>query len=124
LLQVIKGILVNKKYSRGSLYGAGIFPFWLYIKFFGKPVYLFSRKLGMNKYFSLMMANILGSAFHVNFFESGVIDFIPFFISLFSCAGCFYLFNVKKPFLAFAIFMAGFCLWGYVDTQLLEGLKG
>lgn len=122
MLEVIKRIIFNPKYAKGSLYGAGVFPFWIYIKFFGKPVYSFSRKLGMNKYFSLMMANILGSATHVNFFESGVIDFIPFFISLFSCSGCFYLFNVKKPFIGFAVFWAGFLLWAYVDTQLIQGL--
>lgn len=120
MIQTINHILFNPKYAKGSLYGAGIFPFWLYIKFFGKPVYLFSRKLGMNKYFSLMMANIPGSVFHAHFFDSGIIDLIPFIISLFSCAGCFYFFNKKKHFLGFAIFIIGLFSWGYVDTQLLE----
>jgi len=88
-------IFLNKEYSRGSLYGAGIFPFWIYIKLFGKPFYKIARNLKCNKYFSLMSANLLGSAAHVNFFEKydSVYTYIGFVGSLFLMTTIFYLFN-------------------------------
>lgn len=51
-----------------SLYGSGVFPFWLYIKFFGKPVYKFARKkLKLNVYFSINCAHVLGAFIHAIF---------------------------------------------------------
>lgn len=65
---------------KNSLYGAGVFPFSIYIKYFGKPVYKKARKLGANTYFSLMAANILGSLIHVSFFINGTPIKILWFI--------------------------------------------
>ena len=91
LCGIIRRFLFNKKYSRGSIYGAGVFPFWIYIKFYGKPVYRLSRKLGLNVFFSLMMANILGSAFHVGFFIiAKPMTFVWFIISLIIFTNVFY----------------------------------
>lgn len=120
MLTLVNRFFYNPKYRIGSLYGAGVFPFWLYIKFFGVPVYRFSRKLGLNKYFSLVMANILGSLTHVSFFSNGVSDILPFFISLFSCGGVFYLLHRKRVIIGTLLFLGGFisCL-----TLTLQGVK-
>lgn len=92
-MRFISRLLYNPAYGGiKSLYGAGIFPFWLYIKYFGRPMYKRGRKLGFNKYFSLMMANILGSLFHVRFFINADIISIYLFIgSLIIFSGIFYL---------------------------------
>lgn len=89
---VIGRFLYNPIYGgRKSLYGVGVFPFWIYIKYFGKPVYKKARKLGINTYFSLMAANILGSLAHVNFFINGTASTILWFIgSLILFAGIFF----------------------------------
>lgn len=90
----LKLILFNPKYNRGSLYGGGYFIFWIYIKYFGKPMYKASRRLGFNKFFSLMYANILGSLAHVGFFiwptKNNALIFIA---SLVICSAFFYLAN-------------------------------
>ena len=89
--------LFNKKYCRGSLYGAGIFPFWLYIKFFGKPVYKMARKKGLNVYFSIMCANVLGSAFHVKFFiHQKPLSWVCFLLSLLFFTTFFYVFHTRR----------------------------
>lgn len=67
MFHLVKSTLVNKKYTQGSLYGSGIFPFWLYIKFFGKPLYKKARRYHIPAFFSLMIANIPGSLAHVSF---------------------------------------------------------
>jgi hypothetical protein len=82
LIKKFKTLMFNPAYTQGSLYGAGLFPCWLYIKYFGKPMYVRARRLGCNKYFSLMAANILGSGFHVDWFNNGWEDVIPFIASL------------------------------------------
>lgn len=59
-------ILYNKKYGGNVLYGGGIFPFWLYLKFFGRPVYKFCRKkLNLPPFIALSMAHTLGGVAHV-----------------------------------------------------------
>lgn len=68
LLVILRHAIYNKKYSKGSLYGLGIFPFWLYVKYFGKPVYRLCRKIGLPKYLSFCGAHTLGALFHINFF--------------------------------------------------------
>ncbi len=92
LLTIIWLFLYNPKYAgRKSLYGAGIFPFWIYIKYFGKPIYKKARKVGLNTYFSLMAANILGSLSHVKFFLNPKPESVLYFIwSLILFAGIFY----------------------------------
>ena len=92
LCGVIGRFLYNPIYGgRKSLYGAGVFPFWIYIKYFGKPVYKKARKIGANTYFSLMSANILGSLAHVNFFINGTASTILWFIgSLILFSGIFF----------------------------------
>jgi len=92
----IVNILYHPYYSKGSLYGAGVFPFWLYIKYFGKPVYKFCRKrLKLPKFFSVMASNLLGSAAHVGFFVSGFswALILVFLISLFGMTLLFMGFN-------------------------------
>jgi hypothetical protein len=113
-------IIFNPKYSRKSLYGAGIFPFWLYIAFFGKPVYKFSRKLGLNQFFSLMMANILGSLCHVTFFANGLIEIPAFIISLFTMASAFWFINKEKHFYAFTILIVGVLAWTNVTSYVVK----
>ena len=90
--------LYNPIYGgRKSLYGAGVFPFWIYVKYFGKPVYKKARKFGINTYFSLMFANILGSLAHVNFFINGEFkDIIYFVISLLICATVFFILHKRN----------------------------
>jgi hypothetical protein len=61
-------ILYNRKYASNSLHGAGYFPFWIYIKYFGKPVYKLARKAGINIFFSIMASCTLGSLLQVGFF--------------------------------------------------------
>ena len=73
-------ILYNKKYSKNTLYGGGIFPFWIYSKYFGRPVYKKARKAGINVYFSIMCANILGSLFHVHSFKNMELELVLYFI--------------------------------------------
>ena len=91
VLKFLLTILYNKKYRKGSLYGAGIFPFWIYIKFFGKPVYKLCRRIGINRFFSLMGANVLGSLSHVGFFSTFDLKTVVYFIgSLFLLTGIFY----------------------------------
>ena len=93
---VIGRFLYNPIYGgRKSLYGAGVFPFWIYIKYFGKPVYKKARKIGLNTYFSLMAANILGSLAHVGFFINETASTVFWFIgSLILFAG--YFFGIHK----------------------------
>ncbi len=93
---VIGRFLYNPIYAgRNSIYGASVFPFWIYIKYFGKPVYKKARKLGANTYFSLMAANILGSLAHVRFFINGTASTILWFIgSLILCSGI--LFGIHR----------------------------
>ena len=88
-------ILYNDDYAQNSLYGAGIFPFWLYVKYFGKPVFKFCRrKLKFPMYWAIMAANILGSAAHVGFFIGGFVkSIIPFLISLFIMTSLFWAFH-------------------------------
>jgi len=88
-------ILFNRRYAKGSLYGGGIFPFWLYIKFYGKPSYRFSRKLGLNKFMSLMVTNIPGSLFHIGFFLDGLTlgNIIGFIISIVIFPYIFYFYH-------------------------------
>ena len=81
-LVILRRLLYNKKYANGSLYGGGIFPFWLYIKFFGKPVYKFCRRMGMTKYISLTFAHTLGALAHVGFF----ITFEPYKLLMFGAS--------------------------------------
>lgn len=97
MIKKIKNILYNPVYGRvNSLYGAGIFPFWIYIKYYGKPAYKLARRIGLNKYFSLMCANILGSLFHVSFFiKYNTIILCWFFISLILFSGIFYFIHKK-----------------------------
>lgn len=97
VMRRLVSILFNKKYCKGSLYGAGIFPFWLYIKFFGKPVYKIARKKGFNVYFSIMCANVLGSASHVNFFiHRNPLSLIYFLLSLLLFTTIFYVFHKRR----------------------------
>lgn len=113
------GILFNKKYTKGSLYGAGVFPFWLYIKFFGSPVYKFCRKRGLPEIPSLMGANILGSCFHVSFFASGFRDVPAFFISLITMALIFHFMHMKKILTSLIIATIG--IWGIAGSyELLD----
>lgn len=91
MIKLLMPILYNKRYSYRSLYGSGIFPYWLYIKYYGKPAYVFSRKRGLNVYFSLMVANIPGSMFHVSFFKDGTLsELLWFVISLVIFTSLFY----------------------------------
>jgi len=115
-------VLFNPKYSRNSLYGAGIFPFWLYIAFFGKPVYKFSRKLGMNQFFSLMMANILGSLCHVTFFANGLVEIPAFIISLLTMASAFWSINKEKHIQAFVVLIVGVVVWTHITTYVAKFL--
>lgn len=113
-------IIFNRKYSSGSLYGFGVFPFWLYIAFFGKPIYKLSRKIGLNQFFSLMMANILGSVFHVNFFSSGLYDIPAFIISLFTMASVFWLFNNNRMLTVLPIGALGVFLWTHATEYTIK----
>ena len=115
-------VLFNPKYSRNSLYGAGVFPFWLYIAFFGKPVYKFSRKLGMNQFFSLMMANILGSVVHVGFFSNGLVEIPAFIISLLTMASGFWFMNKEKRIQAFVVLVIGCVIWTHTTEYVMKFL--
>ena len=97
-MKIICNFLYNPNYAGSqSLYGAGIFPFWIYIKYFGKPMYRKARKVGLNKYLSLMIANILGSLAHVKFFINPEPESTLYFIgSLILFAGIFYLIHKLK----------------------------
>jgi len=87
----ILSVLYNKKYSKNVLYGGGIFPFWIYLKYFGRPVYKKARKAGINIYFSIMCANVLGSLFHVHFFSRMDLESVIYFmLSLLICTSLFY----------------------------------
>lgn len=79
-------ILYNKDYAKGSLYGFGIFPYWLYVKYLGKPIYKYCRRRKFSKYFSLNCAHVFGAAFHASFFlgaESLNSQLVKFIISFF-----------------------------------------
>lgn len=104
-------ILVNKKYTSGSLYGYGIFPYWLYVKFIGKPIYKFMRRRKVPVFHSLMAANIIGSGFHVGWFSDGILDIAPFIISLLTMAYTFQTMNNDKPFHAVGGFLFGLGAW-------------
>jgi hypothetical protein len=115
----IKHLLFNPKYFSGSLYGVGVFPFWLYIAFYGKPVYRFSRKrLNLSRFFSLMMANIPGSAFHVGFFKHGWTDVVGFVISLVTMTWTFTFMHQKRPLLGTGVFLIGLMAWSSVGLLL------
>ena len=93
----IKNILFNKQYAKGSLYGVGVFPFWIYIKYFGKPVFKFCRrKLKLPRYWSIMASNILGSVAHVGFFLDGFnLKYIILFVgSLFIMTSLFWFTHI------------------------------
>lgn len=64
-------ILYNKNYANKSIYGAGYFPYWVYVKYFGKPMFKLGKKLKFNTYFSLMLSHILGAVAHSGFFING-----------------------------------------------------
>ena len=88
--------LYREDLNRGSLYGAGVFPFWIYVKYFGKPVFKFcKRKLKFPTYWAIMATNILGSAFHVGFFLGGFTMkmIILFLSSLFIMTSLFWIFH-------------------------------
>lgn len=114
------GILYNKKYANGSLYGGGVFPFWLYIKFFGNPVYKLCRKRGLSKIPSLMAANIPGSCFHVSFFSSGLRDVPAFIVSLVMMALIFHFLNEGKTLKVMLVASIG--LWGIIGSYELMDL--
>lgn len=82
----MKNIFYNSNYDNKPLYGCGIFPFWIYLKYFGRPVYKFSRKkLKFNVYFSIFNSHFLGAFIHATPFllEGKYFSSLIFFISSF-----------------------------------------
>lgn len=119
----LKHILFNPKYYQGSLYGSGIFPFWLYIAFWGKPVYKFTRRLGFNRYFSLMSANIIGSASHAKFFSNGILDIPTFIISLITMTILFEIGHRKPKYgviLSIAVLFTGIEISNNITKYLIN----
>lgn len=82
----------------------------------------FSRKLGLNQFFSLMMANILGSVVHVGFFSNGLVEIPAFIISLLTMASGFWLMNKEKQIQAFVVLVIGCVIWTHTTEYVTKFL--